>query len=310
MENSPKFFCLDTVMIDIVTKIVALPARGGDAVSSQYLVAPGGGLNAMSAAARHDMTSVYVGRLGKGPFSTMVNKALDEEGIEAPIAPDDRHDVGFCVVIVDDDGERTFLTATGAETYLRSDDLEAISIAGGDYVFLSGYDLVYPELGRVVAPWVQALDADVVVAFDPGPRVTDIDSGLLSSVLDRTDWLLCNATEATALCGVDDPQVAAATLVSRAGRRGVVVRVGAKGCVLAVKGDSPLLVEGFTADVVDTNGAGDTHNGVFLSELARGTPSPEAAKRANAAAAMAIGELGPSTCPRRDDVTRWYQEFS
>src|ERR1700679_66845 len=103
MENSPRFFCLDTVMIDIVTKVVALPIRGGDAESSQCLVAPGGGLNAMSAAARHDMTSIYAGRLGKGPFSTLTRKALDEEGIEAPIAPDEDHDVGFCVVIVDDE---------------------------------------------------------------------------------------------------------------------------------------------------------------------------------------------------------------
>jgi sugar/nucleoside kinase (ribokinase family) len=310
MENSPRFFCLDTVMVDIVTKVVALPPRGGDAVSSQFLVAPGGGLNAMSAATRHDMASVYVGRIGNGPFSAIVQKALDEEGIEAPVARDEDRDVGFCVVIVDDEGERTFLTATGAETYLGSHDLECVELTPGDYVFLSGYNLVYPELGAVVAPWVRSLDTNIVVAFDPGPRVADINAELLRVVLDRADWLLCNAREAAELSGVDDPKGAATELLGRTGRRGVVVRVGADGCVLAMQGAQPLQVDGYKAVVIDTNGAGDTHNGVFLSELARGTHSHEAAKRANAAAAMAIGELGPATCPPRDDVTRWYKEFS
>jgi sugar/nucleoside kinase (ribokinase family) len=310
MENSPRFFCLDSVLIDIVTKVSVLPSRGGDAVSSQYLVAPGGGLNAMSAATRHDMTSIYVGRLGNGPFSSIAQRALDEERIESPVPADEDHDIGFCVVIVDDEGERTFLTATGAETQLRANDLQNIGLVAGDYVFLSGYNLVYPELGAVVAPWVQTLDADIVVAFDPGPRVKDIDAQLLRAVLDRTDWLLCNATEAVELSGVEDHQAAATELLGRTGRRGVVVRIGADGCVLAVQGAPPLHVDGFKVDAIDTNGAGDTHNGVFLSELARGTPNIEAAKRANAAAAMAIGELGPATCPRRDDVTRWYREFS
>jgi sugar/nucleoside kinase (ribokinase family) len=310
MGNAPRFFCLDTVMVDIVTKVKQMPVRGGDAVSSQYVVTPGGGLNAMSAASRHDMKSIYVGRLGNGPFSVMVQQALDEEGIESPVLADEKQDVGFCVVIVDDEGERTFLTATGAETQLRASDLDAIDCDDGDYVFVSGYDLVYPELGAVVAPWLRSLGADIVVAFDPGPRVADIDAELLDVVLDRTDWLLCNETEASELSGVQDPTAAAGQLLGRTGRRGVVVRIGAQGCVVAVKGRQPLLIEGFEAEVVDTNGAGDTHNGVFLSELARGTLIEEAAQRANAAAAMAIGTLGPATCPRRDDVTRWYQQFS
>jgi sugar/nucleoside kinase (ribokinase family) len=71
-----------------------------------------------------------------------------------------------------------------------------------------------------------------------------------------------------------------------------------------------VLVDGFTVEVMDTNGAGDIHDGVFLSELARGTETAEAARRANAAAAMSIGVFGPATCPVRDEVSRWYGQFS
>jgi sugar/nucleoside kinase (ribokinase family) len=80
--------------------------------------------------------------------------------------------------------------------------------------------------------------------------------------------------------------------------------------VVAARGARPLRVDGFAVEVVDTNGAGDTHNGVFLSELARGTGLAESAGRANAAAAIAIGKLGPTTAPHRDEVSRWYAEFT
>jgi sugar/nucleoside kinase (ribokinase family) len=310
MESAPRFLCLDTIMIDIVTKVVAWPPRGGDALSSEFRVVPGGGLNALSAAARHDMASLYVGRLGSGPFSELARRALESEGITAPITPDEDQDIGFCVVVVDETGERTFITAPGAEGGLSSRDLALIDVAGGDFVFLSGYNLVYPQLGAVVAPWVQSLPDDVVVAFDPGPRVTDIDAQLLRNVLKRVDWMLCNVAEARALTGEVEVERTTAALLRLTGRSGVVVRDGEHGCVVAARGARPLRVDGFAVEVVDTNGAGDTHNGVFLSELARGTGLAESAGRANAAAAIAIGKLGPTTAPHRDEVSRWYAEFT
>jgi sugar/nucleoside kinase (ribokinase family) len=42
-----------------------------------------------------------------------------------------------------------------------------------------------------------------------------------------------------------------------------------------------VLVDGFNVAVVDTNGAGDTHSGVFLAEIA----------------------LGPTSSKRRDEAT-------
>jgi sugar/nucleoside kinase (ribokinase family) len=310
MEITSRFFCLDTVMLDVVMKVVALPPRGGDAVSSRYLVTPGGGFNSMSAASRHGMSSVYVGRLGTGPFSSIAREQLERENIAVSVAVEPASDIGFCLVIVDEQGERTFVTAPGAEGTLRVSDLAGLDVAAGDYVFLSGYNFVYPALGAVIAPWVATLATDVVVALDPGPRVMDIVPEMLRSVLGRVDWLLCNCDEATQLTGVVGPKESASALLDVTGRRGVVVRDGANGCVVVARGAEPVFIEGFAVEVIDTNGAGDIHDGVFLSELARGTDVNEATRRANAAAAMSIGVFGPATCPARDEVSRWYGEFS
>jgi sugar/nucleoside kinase (ribokinase family) len=47
---------------------------------------------------------------------------------------------------------------------------------------------------------------------------------------------------------------------------------------------------------------------VFLAELARGTDELEAARRANAGAAVAIATLGPASCPPRDVITALLEE--
>jgi sugar/nucleoside kinase (ribokinase family) len=155
-----------------------------------------------------------------------------------------------------------------------------------------------------------ALSEDVVVVFDPGARVMDIDPETLRTVLGRVDWLLCNEGEAHLLGTTGTTLEMAKALLERTGRSGIVVRDGEAGCVVAPRGSEPQRVDGYRVDVVDTNGAGDIHDGVFVSEVARGTSVVEAARRANAAAAMSIGKFGPATCPARDEVTRWYQEFT
>jgi sugar/nucleoside kinase (ribokinase family) len=310
MSHSPRLFGLDSVMIDVVMMIGELPVPGGDSVSSRSIVTTGGGFNVMSAAARHGMSVVYAGRLGLGPFSQIARDSLREERIESPVEAGQGVDVGFCVVLIDATGERTFVTSPGAEGGLRTSDLQGLEVGGGDYVYLSGYNIVYPELGAVVSAWLATLSDEVVVAFDPGPRVMDIDPEALAETLVRTDWLLCNSSEAAWLTDAQSPESAAAALLARSARRGVVVRDGSAGCVVAARKTSPMRVGGFPVEVVDTNGAGDTHNGVFLGEVARGTDLIEAATRANAASAMAIAQFGPATCPTRDEVSEWFAEFS
>lgn len=295
MALNHRLFCLDTVMLDIVVRVDTLPTSGHDALASQRLLSTGGGYNAMSAAARHEMPVTYAGRLGTGAFAQMARADLECDGIDAPIESHASLDNGFCIVMVEADGERTFVTSPGAEGTLRAEDLAALEVTAGDFVLLSGYNVMYPGLAELVLDWLEGLDGKVVVAFDPSNRVSDIPASNLQRALGRTNWLLCNEEEAGFLA-----EGGALKLLS-----GVVVRHGATGCTVAHNQQEPVQVEGFITDVVDTNGAGDVHNGVFLAELARGTDVIEACERANAAAAIAISKLGPATGPTRDVVTKW-----
>jgi sugar/nucleoside kinase (ribokinase family) len=73
--------------------------------------------------------------------------------------------------------------------------------------------------------------------------------------------------------------------------------MGRDGCLLGQPGAPPVQVPGFPVDVIDTSGAGDTHTGTFIAALAHGSGAADAARTANAAAAMSVTRRGPATAP-------------
>lgn len=305
---APRLVVLDSVLVDVTVRVPALPARGTDTRAAESLLAAGGGFNVAAAAARQGLAATYGGRLGTGPLSTLARAALRDEGVAVALTPEPREDVGFCLVLVEPDGERTFVTAPGSELRLSGGDLAALALRAGDYLYLSGYNLVYPEVGKTVAAWLPRLERGVVVAFDPGARVADVPEPLLSVALARADWVLASVEEARALAGPGSAAAVAGALARRSGR-GVVVHDGERGCVVA-RGDEVTTVAGYRVAAVDSNGAGDAHNGVFLAGLAAGLDPVAAADRANGAAALAVTRLGPATSPRADELAAWFAQFA
>jgi sugar/nucleoside kinase (ribokinase family) len=205
-------------------------------------------------------------------------------------------------------GERTFLTSRGAEATLTAADLDRVSPAARDAIYLSGYGLVHDSNRAALLGWLPRLGGGQMVFFDPGPLVGSIPAAALAAVLARADWLACNAREAAILTGRADPGEAAAALAGRAGQAGrprVLVRTGPGGCLITRLDAAVVAVPGFAVDVVDTNGAGDAHSGAFIAALAAGAADDAAARSANAAAALSVTRRGPATAPTSEELARF-----
>jgi sugar/nucleoside kinase (ribokinase family) len=287
---------------DVVLDVPHLPARGGDVLAgATSVVAGGSGFNALVAAARQGLPGVLAGTHGTGPFGDLVRAAVAAAGLGVAHAPEPDVDTGFTVALVEPDGERTFLTSLGAEARLDGERLEHVEVRGHDAVYVSGYDLVYPETGPAVGPWLSRVAAGCLVVTDPGPLAGDIAVGVLEDVGRRTDWFVCNGREAQRLTGRGEPAAAASGLADRWARAGAVVRLGGQGCLVAWRGEVHA-VAGHAVEAVDTNGAGDVHTGVFVAALLGGASPLEAAARANAAAAIAVTRRGPATAPTSTEL--------
>jgi sugar/nucleoside kinase (ribokinase family) len=299
---------LGNVVVDVVLDVPALPEPGGDVLATRSQTAAGGGFNVMSAAARQGLAVAYGGVIGSGPFAGLAAAACAAEGIGVLQPAKAGTDTGFVVSIVDGTGERTFLTSRGAEATLTAADLDPVRPAPGDAVYLSGYSLAHPSNAAALLGWLPGLGDGHVVVFDPGPLAGSLPDAVLAPVLQRADWVTCNARESALLTGIADPGEALRALTGRLPGAGVLVRVGPDGCLLGRPGAVPEQVPGFRVEAVDTNGAGDTHTGVFVAALASGAPAAEAVRRANGAAALSVTRRGPATGPSRAELDAFLRE--
>ena len=300
-------------IVDVLMRVPSLPERGGDLLASSSGIAVGGGFNIMAAAARQGLPVLYAGGHGTGPWGDLVRLALASEKISVLRPRDLRADTGFDVALVEAAGERTFVTSLGAESLPAPGGWDTVPAGPGDAVYVSGYGLVADGSGPVLGEWAARLPADVTLFVDPGPLVADIPPELLAPVLGRADWWSCNQREAALLTGTEDPAAAARQLRSRMPRGSVLVRTGARGCLLAPAGPGHHDLEEIPApavDAIDTTGAGDAHSGVFLAALAAGLPPGPAAARANAAAALSTTRPGPATAPGREELRGFLRRTS
>jgi sugar/nucleoside kinase (ribokinase family) len=300
-------------IVDLLMWIPALPERGGDVLSESAAIEVGGGFNIMAAAVRQGLPVLYCGGHGTGPWGEKVRAALAAEHIAWLREPDPDVDTGFDVALVEADGERTFITHLGAESLREPDAWNLVRVRPGDAVYVSGYGLVPSASGAILGAWAAALPPDVVLFVDPGPLVADIPAAVLDPVLARCDWWSCNQREADLLTGTPDPAEAARRLIRRTGRADVIVRTGPGGAVLALRvgggsgphGLSLSQIPAPTVTAVDTTGAGDAHSGVFLAALASGLTASDAARRANAAAALAVTRSGAAVSPSRAELDQF-----
>ena len=306
--SGPRLISVGNVVIDITIRVSELPQRGGDVLGPSTGPSPGGAaFNVLVAAKRQGLPAAYGGAHGTGPFGELARAALQREGIAILLPPVPDVDTGFDVAITDAGGERTFITAVGAEARLTPEHIAQVRVTPGDLVHVSGYGLLHEPGRDAVAGWIGRLPLECVVLVDPGPLGHDVPADTVAAVRLRADWWSGNLTEAVAATGVADAAEAARRLSAGPGHEsgsgiGVIVRLGVSGCVVLVPGGEPVHVPGFAVETVDSNGAGDAHVGAFLAELAAGQHPLAAARRANACAALAVTRSGPATAPTRADV--------
>jgi sugar/nucleoside kinase (ribokinase family) len=298
----PRLLHTGQVMIDLVMAVNKLPHSGGDVLAQSASFEAGGGFNVMAAAQRNGLPVVYLGRHGTGRFGDLAREAMNAEGIRIGITHRAERDTGLCVALTEASAERSFISYIGAEGELTAEDLARVPAEAGDYVYVSGYSLLHGGKAQALVDWVLDLPRGINVVFDPGPLVDSPDEPLMQALLARIDLWTSNSVEALKFTGASDIAEALNRLADHLPADVLmVVRDGPQGCWISQRGDRRH-VPGFKVEAVDSNGAGDAHAGVFVAGLAQGLSASEAARRANAAAALAVTRWGPATSPGTAEV--------
>ena len=167
------------ILVDLAVRGEALPAPGGDVWASDEGMHVGGGFNALVAARRMGAQAVSLSPIGHGPYSLLIQQALQRAEITDAGPRIDGVDNGFCIAFTDQSGERTFISTRGAETRAPANawaDFTA-TMRPGDVLYIDGYLMDHPANRQAAQGALEALPEGVQVILDVSP-VIGIPQGL------------------------------------------------------------------------------------------------------------------------------------
>lgn len=295
----------------------SLPSAGSTPMERIRLSTGGDALNEATVAARLGCKTALVTLLGRDDMAAVIRSHCDREGVRllGPEAPE--MDTGLNVVLVDETGERRFLT--NANSTLRRLSLahilpvlETEEYAAARAVCLASL-FVSPALTltdtEALFRRVKA-DGKLLCADTTRPKHGETAADA-AGALKHLDWFFPNLEEALRLTKADSPRAAAETLLS-AGVRHVALKLGGEGCLLASREtdfgeDSPSSTHFRVVPAVpgvhcvDATGAGDTFAASFQCALLAGEPPVRCAAYANAVASLCVEQPGATSAALAPD---------
>ncbi len=235
---------------------------------------PGGApANVAVAASRLGAQTAFIGCVGKDSFGRMLRRTLISNKVcTKGLQETDKASTTLAVVTVSEDGERSFsfIRKPGADMLIdQGAALESIKDAG--ILHFGSVSLTDPDCRSVIKAVVKAAkDRGVIITYDPNYRESlwsDKAEAIrcMREVLPLCDIVKISEEETWLLTGEKEPEKAASVLIGQ-GVSLVLVTLGSEGAYFRTK-DLQGKVAGVKVKVADTNGAGDTFFGAFLSRI-------------------------------------------
>ena len=273
-------------LVDQVTFVPHLPTPGGDVLATRSFSQVGGALNLEAAAARLGLKAQHCSPIGYGPRADAIRAAMAIEGVEAlGVEEYSSGDSGLCITLIEPDGQRSFVTISGAEGIRSFSELEQYSYEEDAWLVVYGYELVYPTSKDAFLELFASGLIRSKIVFDPGPTTAELTPEMLDWVGTHASLISCNQSEYEKLAPHVSPEC------------WLLLRKGAEGAELWHRGSIVTSAAGRKVNVVDTNGAGDVHTGAFLAALAQGNDLQAALELACRAAEYSIQLEGGCTGP-------------
>jgi ribokinase len=272
--------------LDIMVQAPGRPRLGETMVGQGWSLKEGGkGGNQAVEAARHGARTAMVGAVGTDDFGRRLIAHLQQHRVETQavrIVPDASS--GMSVALVEPQGDYGAVIVSGVNLLLGPDAAAASApLIGGARCLLLQNEV--PEAANIAAAEAaHAGGARVVLNAAP---MRELPLALLSLV----DILVVNAVEAEALCGSPVETAAGAAHAAQA-LLGLVpcaiVTAGGHGLAIAGRDGTRHTVPAHDVVVCSTHGAGDAFAGALGARLAAGVSLGDAARYANAAAALVV----------------------
>lgn len=256
----------------------ALPAVPGGMIANAACVAAGLGMEVK-----------FLAMLNSGAITQHLLVDLQKRGIDTSLVIYDETlpDAKCMIFLVED--EHTVIIPTMGITHIEITPAQLDVLAHADVIYSTPVEFDVLHCGDMdsmaIRAHCRAHGAQLVFDLD-----VDYFKDGDESRYQHLDVVFFNEVGIDSYRGDLSMQKAAERLLSY-GISVVVVTQAAQGCMVYTQGQTEH-VPGLVVDVVDVTGAGDTFGGSFVAARAMGQTLADAARFANATAAICVGGLG------------------
>lgn len=263
-----------TAIGEILIDLTQTGTEGGGV--PRFAANPGGApANVAVAAKRLGASTAFIGKVGRDGFGRYLRSVLEENGVEVSgLVWDEQALTTLAVVTVDPSGERsfTFYRDNTADVRLTP---EEVNLGDTKLLHFGSVSLTAePSRFATLSAVRRAKERGILVSYDPNYRANLWDSQenavvQMKAPLPLVDILKVSDEELPLLTGTSDLEEGSRRLAGL-GIPLVLVTLGGEGAYFRY-GQVTGQVPGFSVQVADTNGAGDTFLGAVLTRLvARG----------------------------------------
>ena len=305
----PDVTVLGDINVDMITyPLKKYPEKNRQVVVPDiYMNTGGSACNTAIACARLGLKTRLIGKLGNDEFSQFLLNKLRQVGVERKIKISKKEKTGITFALTVQDS-RSFISYKGTNDTLSVKDFSLNQIKGKLFV-LSGFNLLNSLRKDVNSLFEYAKEKGMKTALDPNwdpdgwseKRVNDI-----TNLLKNTDWFFPDLEEGEAMSFTENTKLIADKLLMY-GPEIVCLKLGEEGCLLADK-NKRQLIKSFHVDSLNATGSGDVFLAGFVRESLRGKSSEEAARFANATAALSITKFGLDRYPTYKQVEKFMKE--
>ena len=253
----------------------------------------GSAANATYNATRLGLRATFLGKLGSDELAGVYRRAFETAGVDGLRFKHGPLPNARCLALVTPDAQRTMRTCLGAAMTLSPDEISPADFQHCRHAHIEGY-LVFN----------QALADAVLAAARAAGCTTSLDLSSFEVVNASRDWLFKQFRRGIDIVFANEDEIRALfqdqtspfdVLAQRLAGHGVLaaVKVGKDGAWIAHQDKLHRVAPVPVAQVVDTNGAGDSWAAGFLFGHLRGWPLPACGALASLIGAETVSHLGP-----------------
>lgn len=280
--------------MDMTVKAERIPLKGETLKGEDLKYIPGGkGANQAVAMAKLGADVEMFGCVGDDSAGKELLQNLKDVGVRTGnIRVVKGVPTGIALITVGEN-DNTIVVVAGANDYVNKDYVDSIK----EELLQSEVVVLQHEIPQETNEYVIRLchENGVKVVLNPGPA-----RPVKKEMVELVTYLTPNEHEAKIIFGGEmDPE----ELLKKYPEK-LLITQGSKGVSMCMADGEVLLVPARKAAVVDTTGAGDTLNGAFTVQIAKGESVKDALRFGNVAASLSTEKFGAQGgMPAFDEVT-------